>query len=435
MNSDSLDNKINIVTLGCSKNLVDSEVLIHQLKRNNIIVEHNSDNFDSKIVIINTCGFIDDAKEESINKIYYYVKAKIEGKINKLYVVGCLSEKYKNLLIEKIPEVDKYYGVNYLQDIISTFKLKYYKDLIYQREITTPGHYAYLKISEGCNRKCSFCSIPFIRGKYISKPIDLIVKEAEYLANTGVKEIILIAQDLTYYGIDLYKKPSLSVLISEISKIPNIEWIRLHYAYPANFPLNLIKIIKENPKVCKYIDIPFQHISDNMLRKMLRGTKSEYIQNLIDIIRNEIPEVAIRTTLLVGHPGETKKDFNLLKEFVIKNRFERLGVFTYSSEENTYSYCNYKNNIPNKIKNERFDEIMNIQKEISLQLNQAKINKYYKVIIDKNENGKYIGRTEFDSPEVDNEVKIKNNNLIIGNYYNVKIISASEYDIIGKLVE
>ena len=442
--------KINIITLGCYKNLVDSEFLMKQLSANNLIVEHDANNTNAKIVIINTCGFINSAKQESIDTILEFVKAKEKGEIEKIFVIGCLSERYKEKLEKEIPEVAQYFGTNNIKEILQTLGLTYKKELTGKRIITTPKHYAYLKISEGCNRHCSFCAIPLMRGKHISKPIETLIDEAKYLVEKGVKELILIAQDSSYYGIDIYKKPELAKLLEKLSALNGVKWIRLHYAYPSKFPLNVIKVMKERENICKYIDIPLQHISDNMLKVMRRGINKRKILKLIDLFRKEIPDIAIRTTILVGHPGETKNDFEELKQFVKSQRFERLGIFTYSYEEDTYSYQNYKDNIPEKIKQQRADEIMEIQLQISNELNNNKIGKSLKVIIDRCEDDFYIGRTEHDSPEIDNEVliKIENNNLTtalpptppqrgrgnnnaIGNFHNVKITFADDYDLHG----
>ncbi len=435
-------NKINIITLGCYKNLVDSEFFMKQLAANNLIVEHDANNTNAKIVIINTCGFINSAKQESIDTILEFAKAKEKGEIEKLYVIGCLSERYKDKLEKEIPEVDKYFGTNNIKEILQTLGLTYKKELTGKRIITTPEHYAYLKISEGCNRHCSFCAIPLMRGKHISKPIETLIDEAKYLVEKGVKELILIAQDSSYYGIDIYKKPELAGLLEKLSALNGVKWIRLHYAYPSKFPLNVIKVMKERENICKYIDIPLQHISDNMLQLMRRGINKKETLKLIDLFRKEIPDIAIRTTILVGHPGETKNDFEELKQFVKSQRFERLGIFTYSYEEDTYSYQNYKDNIPEKIKQQRADEIMEIQIQISNELNNNKIGKSLKVIIDRCEDEFYIGRTEHDSPEIDNEVliKIENNSLTtcedaIGNFHNVKITFADDYDLHGKITD
>jgi ribosomal protein S12 methylthiotransferase len=424
--------KINIITLGCSKNIVDSENLATQIINNNIEVTFDDLNSDADTIVINTCGFIADAKEESINTILEYADAKNKGHINKLYVIGCLSERYKSELKKDISEVDEFFGVNNLKEIVEKLKIDYKKELIGERVISTPKHFAYLKISEGCDRTCSFCAIPLIRGKHKSIPEEIILSQAKNLANKGVKELILIAQDLTYYGIDIYKKQTLSQLLEKLSDIQGIEIIRLHYAYPASFPEDLLYVMKEKPNIAKYIDIPFQHISNSVLKRMKRNYTKEKTYELIQKFREIIPEITVRTTLLVGFPGETKEDFEELKEFVKTMRFERLGVFTYSEEENTFGGDNYKNNIPEKIKQARADEIMEIQQEISYEINQSKIGKTFKVIIDKETDEYFIGRTEFDSPEVDNEVLIKKERkLNIGNFYSVKITSAQDFDLFG----
>lgn len=427
--------KINIITLGCYKNTVDSENLATQLDAGNIEFVFDAYNYDAKTVVINTCGFIADAKEESINTILQFAEAKTRKEIDNLYVIGCLSERYKEDLKNEIPEVDKYFGVNDLKEIVKTLKTDYKKELFGERITSTPKHYAYLKISEGCDRTCSFCAIPLIRGKHKSVSQKLLIKQAENLAKKGVKELILIAQDLSYYGLDIDKKQKLPELVNNLSKIKGIKRVRIHYVYPANFPSELLEFMKNRKNICKYIDIPFQHISDNMLRKMKRGHRKTTILKLIENLRNEIPEIAIRTTLLVGHPGETENDFNELKEFVKTVKFDRLGVFTYSEEEETFSGNNYTDNISAEIKQTRANEIMQIQEQISLELNQNKIGKTYEIVVDKEENDFYIGRTEFDSPEVDNEVLInKNTKLQIGNYYKLKITNADMFDLYGEII-
>ncbi len=427
--------KINIITLGCSKNIVDSENLATQINNQNIEFTFDEFNFDADTVIINTCGFIADAKEESINTILEFVEAKNEGKINNLYVMGCLSERYKDELSKDISEVDQFFGVNDIREIVEQLKIDYKKELIGERIISTPKHFAYLKISEGCDRTCAFCAIPLIRGKHVSVPVELLIKQAENLAKQGVKELILIAQDLTYYGIDIYKKQKLPELVEKLSEIKGLKIIRLHYAYPANFPNDILRVIREKKNVAKYLDIPFQHISNNVLAKMKRRHDKTVTISLINKIKKEVPNIAIRTTLLVGHPGETKKDFEELKEFVKTMRFDRLGVFTYSEEENTYGGDNYKDNIPEETKQERANEIMEIQQQISFEINQAKIGKTFDVIIDKETEDYFVGRTEFDSPEVDNEVLMnKDKELEVGEIYSVKIISAEDFDLYGKIL-
>ncbi len=428
-----MKNKINIITLGCSKNLVDSEVLMGQLKANNVSVTHQSDE-NANIIIINTCGFIEDAKQESIDTIFQFVEAKKNGIIEKVFVMGCLSERYKSTLKNEIPEVDGFFGVNELPEIIDAIGAKYNKGQIENRIITTPSHYAYLKISEGCDRKCSFCAIPLIRGKHISKPIEVIVSEAKSLVSKGVKELILIAQDLTYYGVDIYKKQKLAQLIIELEKIQGVEWIRLHYTYPASFPDDVLDVISKSTKVCNYIDIPLQHISDNILKSMKRGITADGTRKLIDKIRRKIPKIAIRTTMMVGYPGETDKDFSELIDFIEKYKFERLGVFTYSAEEDTFADT-LNDDVPKLLKKQRADKIMEIQEKISFELNNQKVGKTFKVLIDREEGNYYIGRTEFDSPEVDNEVLVEKDDIEIipGNFYFVKIIKADYFDLYGQI--
>src|SRR5450759_1311913 len=375
--------KINIVTLGCSKNIVDSEKLLKQLDAGGYDVIYNSDDVSAGTVIINTCGFINDAKEESVDTILRFVKAKEAGHINNLYVMGCLSERYMDALKYEIPEVKRYFGVNNMSDVLNELGVNLRNDLLTDRTITTPGHYAYLKISEGCDRTCAFCAIPSIRGKYISRPIEELVKEASELAKKGVKELILIAQDLSYYGIDIYKKQSLPELVSQLLKIESFEWIRLHYLYPANFPMELIPLIRENPRICSYIDIPIQHITDNMLGLMRRSHNRKETEAVLNKLGNKIPGAAIRTTLIAGHPGETEQDFLELKDFISSFRFNRLGVFAYSHEEDTYSYNEYKDEIPDNVKESRVAELMEVQQNISAELNESQIGKVLKVIIDR----------------------------------------------------
>jgi ribosomal protein S12 methylthiotransferase len=424
--------KINIITLGCSKNLVDSEKLLKQLDSGGFEVIHNSDETDAGTVIVNTCGFINDAKEESIDTILRFVKAQKAGQIDNLYVMGCLSERYMDALKTEIPEVKKYFGVNNMSDILTELGLKLRSDLLTERKLTGPGHYAYLKVSEGCDRTCAFCAIPAIRGKYVSRPIDELVKEAEELAGNGVKELILIAQDLSYYGLDLYKRQSLTELVSELLKIESIEWIRLHYLYPANFPMSLIPLIRDNPRICKYIDIPVQHITDNMLGLMRRSHDRRETEAVLNIIRSEIPDAVIRTTLITGHPGESEQDYRDLLEFIASFRFDRLGVFAYSHEEDTWSYNNMADEIPQEIKESRAAEIMEIQQNISAELNEMRVGKTYKVLIDRKEGDFFVGRTEFDSPEVDQEVLIPaDNNLKAGSFYNILITDSADFDLYG----
>ena len=424
-------NKINVITLGCSKNVYDSEVLMGQLKSNNKNVVHEK---EGNIVVINTCGFIDNAKQQSIDTILENVKKKKEGKVDKVFVTGCLSERYKPDLIKEIPDVDEYFGTTEMPSLLKHLGADYKNELIGERLLTTPKNYAYLKISEGCDRPCSFCAIPLMRGKHKSISIEDLIKEATLLANKGIKELILIAQDSTYYGLDLYKKRALSELLKELVKVKGIEWIRLHYAFPNGFPLDVLDTIKKEPKICNYIDIPLQHISDKILKSMKRGSSMEKINNLLSNFRKIVPGIAIRTTLIVGYPGETKEDFEILKQWVKDTKFDRLGCFTYSHEENTGAY-DLEDNIPQKTKNERLNEIMEIQSQISWQLNQTKIGKNFKVLIDRKRGEYYVGRTQFDSPDVDNEVLInaKSNFLRVGEYVNAKIIEASDFDLYAEV--
>ena len=424
-------NKINVITLGCSKNVYDSEVLMGQLKSNNKNVVHEK---EGNIVVINTCGFIDNAKQQSIDTILENVKKKKEGKVDKVFVTGCLSERYKPDLIKEIPDVDEYFGTTEMPSLLKHLGADYKNELIGERLLTTPKNYAYLKISEGCDRPCSFCAIPLMRGKHKSVSIEDLIKEATLLANKGIKELILIAQDSTYYGLDLYKKRALSELLKELVKVKGIEWIRLHYAFPNGFPLDVLDTIKKEPKICNYIDIPLQHISDKILKSMKRGSSMEKINNLLSNFRKIVPGIAIRTTLIVGYPGETKEDFEILKQWIKDTKFDRLGCFTYSHEENTGAY-ELEDNIPQKTKNERLNEIMEIQSQISWQLNQTKIGKNFKVLIDRKRGEYYVGRTQFDSPDVDNEVLInaKSNFLRVGEYVNAKIIEASDFDLYAEV--
>jgi len=427
--------KINIVTLGCSKNVVDSEKLLQQFHAGGFEVIHNSDDTDAGTVIINTCGFINDAKEESVDTILKYVKAQKSGAIENLYVMGCLAERYADALRHEIPEVKKYFGVNNMSDILSELGVNYRKELSTERTISGPGHYAYLKISEGCNRVCAFCVIPFIRGKYISRRVEELVKEANQLAGKGVKELILIAQDLSYYGLDIYKKQALPELISELVKIESIEWIRLHYLYPANFPKELIPIIRQNPKICRYIDIPVQHITDNMLKLMKRSHNREETLAVLNLLRTELPDAVIRTTLIAGHPGETEEDFEELKDFIGTFRFDRLGVFAYSHEEDTFSHKNYKDDITEEVKESRVAELMEIQQGISAELNELATGRTFRVLIDRIEGDYFVGRTEYDSPEIDQEVLINSvYKLKPGNFYNILITRATEFDLYGEPV-
>ena len=427
-------NKINIVTLGCSKNIVDSEVLFTQLKGNGMKVTHESKKDDSNIVIINTCGFIDNAKQESIDTILRYVDAKEAGIVDKIYVTGCLSHRYKDELSVEIPTVDAWFGTNELPRMLKTLKADYKHELVGERLLTTPAHYAYLKIAEGCDRPCSFCAIPIMRGNHVSRPADELVLEAKNLARKGTKELILIAQDLTYYGLDIYKKRNLAELLDKLSDVEGIEWIRLQYAYPSGFPMDVLDVIKNRSNVCKYLDMPLQHGSSEMLKIMRRGIDRPKTEALINTIREKVPEMAIRTTLIAGHPGETEAYFEEMYEFVEKMRFDRLGVFQYSHEDDTHSFS-LSDNIPAEVKQERTDIIMELQQGISAELNQAKIGNTYKVLFDRKEGGYFIGRTEFDSPEVDNEVLIPASQFVrLGDFANVKINNAEEFDLYGDLV-
>ena len=427
--------KINIVTLGCSKNVVDSEKLLKQLNAGGYEVIHNADETMAGTVIINTCGFINDAKEESVDTILRFVKAQKSGQIDNLYVMGCLSERYADSLKHEIPEVKKYFGVNNMNDILAELGVIVRKDLLTDRTISGPGHYAYLKISEGCDRTCAFCAIPAIRGKYISRPIEDLVKEASQLAGNGVKELILIAQDLSYYGLDLYKKQALAELIKELLKISSFEWIRLHYLYPANFPMDLIPLIRDNPRICRYIDVPIQHITDNMLGLMKRSHNRKETTVILNALRDNIPGAVLRTTFIAGHPGESEEDFIELKNFISEFRFDRLGVFAYSHEEDTFSYMEYKDEIPDEVKESRVAELMEIQQNISAELNESLVGKVFKVIIDRKEGEFFVGRTEFDSPEVDQEVLIAEEfNLRPGNFYNIQITKSGEFDLYGEPV-
>jgi ribosomal protein S12 methylthiotransferase len=430
------ENKINVVTLGCSKNVYDSEVLMGQLVANNKKVVHEDENDDGNIVVINTCGFIGDAKEESINTILHYVNKKELGEVDRVYVTGCLSERYKPDLQKEIPNVNEYFGTHDLPNLLKVLDADYKHELIGERLTTTPIHYAYLKIAEGCDRPCSFCAIPLMRGKHVSTPIENLVIEATKLAKKGIKELILIAQDLTYYGLDIYKKRALADLLTALAKIDGIEWIRLHYAFPTGFPLDVLEVIKNEPKVCNYLDIPLQHINDDILRSMRRGTSHEKTTNLIAEFRKLVPNMAIRTTLIVGYPGETEAIFQELKEWVGAMRFERLGVFAYSHEENTHA-ASLKDNVPEKVKQKRVSEIMDLQSQISFELNQEKVGQVFKCIIDRKDGNYFIGRTEFDSPDVDNEVLIDatENYVQVGKFANIKITSATEFDLYGTLIK
>jgi ribosomal protein S12 methylthiotransferase len=430
-------NKVNVVTLGCSKNLVDSEVLMGQLKANKFEVEHEGHGDDHQIVIINTCGFVDNAKQESIDTILRYVKAKKEGAVEKLYVTGCLSERYKKDLEKEIPEVDAYFGTRELPKILKTLKADYKHELVGERLLTTPFHYAYFKISEGCDRPCSFCAIPLMRGKHLSVPIDELMLRAKTLAAKGVKELLLIAQDLTYYGLDIYKKRELANLIDKLSDTEGIDWIRLHYAFPSGFPIEVLEIMKAKNNICNYLDMPLQHITDNMLSSMRRGITKQKTIDLVNKIRDTVPGIALRTTLIAGYPGETEKDHEEMLQWVQETKFERLGIFTYSHEENTHAHL-LKDDVSEKIKRKRADAVMAIQQEISMQLNKEKIGKNYKTLFDRKEGDYFIGRTEFDSPDVDNEVLVKANNdtyIRIGDFENVRITDASDFDLYGELIK
>jgi ribosomal protein S12 methylthiotransferase len=427
--------KVNIVTLGCSKNLVDSEVLLTQLRGNGVNAVHESKDDDANVVVINTCGFIDNAKQESIDTILRYVDAKEEGVVDKVYVTGCLSQRYKDDLEKEIPEVDAWFGTRDLSRMLKVFKANYKQELVGERILTNPSHFAYLKISEGCDRPCSFCAIPIMRGGHISRPMEELVLEASNLAKNGTKELLLIAQDSTYYGLDLYKKRNLAELLQRLSDVEGIDWIRLHYAFPTGFPMDALDVMAERSNICKYIDIPLQHGSTRMLQLMRRGTTREKTEDLLIKIREKVPGIAIRTTMIVGHPGETEADYQELTAFVEKSRFDRMGVFAYSHEENTHSYS-MPDDVPAETKQQRLDEIMEVQQNISLELNTNKIGKTYKVLIDRKEGGNFIGRTEFDSPEVDNEVIIESPDhyLRIGDFVNVKVTSASEFDLTGEVM-
>lgn len=426
-------NHIDIITLGCSKNLVDSEMLYSQLQANNKSVSHESTSKDGNIVVINTCGFIDNAKQESIDTILEQVERKRQGEIEQVLVTGCLSQRYRDDLKQEIPEVDAWFGTLELPSLLKQLKADYKHDLIGERSITTPSHYAYLKISEGCNRPCSFCAIPLMRGKHVSKTIEQLQKEAAHLVKNGVKEIMLIAQDSTYYGLDLYGERKLGMLLEKLAEVDGLDWIRLHYAFPSQFPEDALGIMVSKPNICKYLDMPLQHISDNMLKAMRRGITKKRTLELIEKIRNTVPEIAIRTTLLVGHPGETDQDIEELEDFVRMAKFERLGVFTYSHEENTHAGT-LSDSLTQEEKDERANRIMAAQQEVSESLNKAKIGKTYKVLVDRLEGDFFIGRTEHDSPEVDNEVLInaKDNYCRIGDFVTIKITGSDAFDLYGE---
>ena len=428
-------NRVDIITLGCSKNLVDSEDRMRQVEAAGYEVRHDAEKVTGEIVVINTCGFIGDAKEESINMILNFVAAKAKKKIKKLYVMGCLSERFMTELAGEIPEVDKFYGKFDWNKLLDDLGKEYVPDLRLERILTTPSHYAYIKIAEGCNRMCSYCAIPIITGHYQSRPMEDIIEEIEMLVRKGVKEFQIIAQDLTYYGMDIYKKFCIAELVDRIASVPGVEWVRLHYAYPARFPYDLLPVMRKHANVCKYLDIALQHISDNMLRMMHRHVTKEETYELLSRIRKEVPGIHIRTTLMVGHPGEGESDFEELKEFVRKARFERMGAFAYSEEEGTFSAEHYSDNIPEEVKQRRLDELMAVQEEIAAEINVSKVGQEMKVIIDREEEEYYIGRTEFDSPEVDPEVLIgKEKPLIIGNFYTVRITDAQTFDLFGEVL-
>ncbi len=426
----SKKNKINVVTLGCSKNLYDSEVLMGQLKANNKDVSHESE--DGNIIVINTCGFIGDAKEESINTILSYAKQKEEGLVDKVFVTGCLSERYKPDLEKEIPDVDQYFGTHDLTNLLQALDADYKHELVGERLTTTPPHYAYLKIAEGCDRPCSFCAIPLMRGGNISQPIENLVTEATKLAQKGVKELILIAQDLTYYGLDIYKKRRLADLLKELVKIDGIEWIRLHYAFPTGFPMDVLEVMRDEPKVCNYLDIPLQHINDDILKSMKRGTSHEKTTRLIHKFRDFVPDMNIRTTLIIGYPNETEAQFQELKKWVQEMRFERMGAFTYSHEEDTTAF-KLEDNVPEDVKKRRLNELMEVQSQISFELNQKRVGKTYRCLFDKKEGDYFIGRTEFDSPDVDNEVLVdaREHYINIGKFIDITITEAGDFDLYG----
>lgn len=425
-------NKVNVVTLGCSKNLYDSEVLMGQLKANKFDVVHESSEDDSEIVIINTCGFIDNAKQESIDTILRYVEAKEDGLVSKVYVTGCLSERYKPELEKEIPEVDAWFGTRELPRMLKTLKADYKHELVGERLLTTPNHYAYFKISEGCDRPCSFCAIPLMRGGHVSLPMEQLVTQAQQLAKNGTKELLLIAQDSTYYGLDLYKDRKLAELMTKLAEVDGIDWLRLHYAFPSGFPMDVLKVMRESEKVCKYMDMPLQHISDAMLKSMRRGTTKQKTIDLVNKFRDEVPGIAIRTTLITGYPGETEADHEEMLRWVADSKFDRLGVFTYSHEENTHAF-NLVDDVPDEVKQERAEAVMDIQQGISAALNQEKVGQEFKVLFDRKEGDYFIGRTEFDSPEVDNEVLVKASEHFIrlGDFTHVKIERAEEFDLYG----
>ena len=424
--------KINVVTLGCSKNQVDSEVLLAQLRGNGINAVHESTDDDANVVVINTCGFIDNAKQESIDTILRYVDAKEEGIVDKVFVTGCLSQRYKDDLQKEIPEVDAWFGTRDMSRLLKVFKADYRQELVGERILTNPGHYAYVKISEGCDRPCSFCAIPLMRGGHVSRPMEEIVQEARNLACNGTRELLIIAQDSTYYGLDLYRKRTLADLLKRLSDVEGIGWIRLHYAFPSGFPMDVLDVMQERPNICKYLDIPLQHGSTRMLQLMRRGITREKTEELLHTIRAKVPGIAVRTTMIAGHPGETEEDFAEMMGFIERSRFERLGIFQYSHEENTHSYS-MTDDVPEEVKQERADAVMELQQGISLEINRTRVGQTLKVIIDRKEGQHYVGRTEFDSPEVDNEVLIPaaDQYLRVGDFADVKITGASEFDLTG----
>ena len=427
--------RVNVVTMGCSKNLVDSEVLLNQLEKGKFEVVHDSPDSGFDAVFVNTCGFIHDAKQESIDMILDYVEAKKRGDIGKLYVMGCLSERYHKELVQEIPEVDRYFGKFDLKAMVDELKVTYHPEFIYERKITTPSHFAYLKVSEGCNRSCAFCAIPMMTGRHKSRTIESLLNETRYLAKRGVREILLIAQELSYYGIDIYGKNMLTELIDKISAIEGIEWIRLHYLYPSKFPFDILPVMRDNPKVCRYLDMPLQHIANPVLKNMLRHVTREETEKLIQRIRNEVPDVIIRTTMLVGFPGETEDDFNELKQFIEDTKFERLGVFPYSHEEGTYASKRFTDDVPDEVKQARADELMELQQQVSAGLNRQKVGRIYKVLIDRHEGDYFVGRTEYDSPEVDGEVLVTSGTALkTGEFYTVKITGSDDYDLYGEVV-
>lgn len=428
-------NKVNVITLGCSKNIFDSEVMMAQLRGNKFEVEHESQSDDAAIVIINTCGFIDNAKQESIDTILRFAEAKEQGLVEKVYVTGCLSERYRDELETEIPEVDAFFGTRELPRLLKTLKADYKHELVGERLLTTPSHYAYFKIAEGCDRPCSFCAIPLMRGKHVSTPIEDLVAQAKNLAKNGVRELMLIAQDLTYYGLDLYKKRALADLLEQLAQVEGIAWIRLHYAFPAGFPMDVLEVMNRYDNICKYLDIPLQHGSTKILQSMRRGTTREKTEELIETIRAKVPGIAIRTTLIAGYPGETEEDFQEMYDWVERSRFDRLGIFTYSHEENTHAYS-LEDDVPDEVKKERADRIMELQSGISYALNQDRVGKVFKVLFDRVEGDYFIGRTEFDSPEVDNEVLVRKDSAYVrlGDFAEVKITKADHYDLYGEVL-